>query len=60
MQDKETNKRNERGAAYGLWIYRWANGNLANTYNYVDGRMFGHSGHYGVKGELITAFYYAR
>lgn len=60
MQYKETNKRNERGAAQGLWIYRWANGNLANTYNYINGRMFGHSGHYGVKGELITAFYYAR
>jgi hypothetical protein len=60
MQNKETNKRNARGAAYGLWVYRWGNGKLANVYNYVDGRMFGFSGHYGLKEELITSFYYAR
>jgi hypothetical protein len=60
MQDKETNKRNERGVAEGLWVSRWANGNLANTYNYINGRMFGYSGHYGMREELITAFYYAR
>jgi hypothetical protein len=60
MQDKETNKRNEIGVAHGLWVYYWTNGNKANTFNYINGRMFGHSAHYGMKEELITAFYYAR
>ena len=60
MRDKETNQRNQRGAANGLWVYRWANGNLSNTYNYINGRMFGYSAHYGMKEELITSFYYAR
>jgi hypothetical protein len=60
MQDKETNQVNERGIAYGLWVYRWKNGNKANTFNYIKGRRFGYSAHYGMKEELITAFYYAR
>jgi hypothetical protein len=60
MQDKETNKLNKRGVAEGLWVYRWHNGKISNTYNYIDGRMFGYSGHYGLKEELIVGFYYAR
>lgn len=60
MQDKETNKRNERGVCYGLWGYRWENGNMVNTFNYINGRMFGHIAHYGMKGEIITASYYAK
>ena len=60
MRDKEINQRNQRGTANGLWVYRWANGNISNINNYIDGRVFGYNAHYGVKEELITSFYYAR
>jgi hypothetical protein len=60
MQDKETNKRNENGAANGLWINRWQNNNKAVLSNYIDGRLFGYNAYYGVREELITSIYHAK
>jgi hypothetical protein len=60
MRDKETNKRNEQGAAHGLWINCWSNNNKAIESNYINGRLFGYHAYYGVREELVTARYYAR
>ena len=60
MQDKKTNKFNERGLTQGYWIYRYPNGNIANTFNYINGRVFGYSTNYRITGEITTNRYYAR
>jgi len=57
---RDNNQRNENGQRHGQWIFRWFNSNIFNTYNFINGRMFGYSAHYNVKEELITSSYYAR